>query len=64
MSDQDQTEQRWASKRAWHESQRKLPLAEKIKIVIDLQHRQEEINRTKIALGLPPVPMRVWDKQP
>lgn len=60
MTEQDQ-DQRWEATRAWHERQRKLPLAEKIKIVVDLQHRQQEINRTKIALGLPPFPMRVWD---
>lgn len=64
MSDQDPTARRWAAKRAWHERQRRLPLRDKIKIVIELQHRQQEIDRTKTAQGSPPVPMRVWDTEP
>lgn len=64
MTAQDQTARRWASKRAWHERQRSLPLREKIRIVIELQQRQQEIDRTKIAQGATPVPMRVWDTEP
>ena len=64
MIDRDQTARRWVAKRAWHERQRGLSLRDKIRIVIELQHRQQEINRTKIAQGLPPVPMRVWKTEP
>ena len=62
--DPDGMARRWAAKRAWHERQRALPLREKIRIVIELQHRQQKLNKTKIALGLKPVPMRVWSTEP
>jgi predicted XRE-type DNA-binding protein len=54
----------WEAKRDWHERQRNLPLPRKIEILIALQHRQQEINQMKIAMGLPPVPMRVWQTRP
>lgn len=54
----------WASKQAWHARQRDLPLRTKIGMVIELQHRQQAINTTKAAIGLPTNPMRVWKTRP
>lgn len=55
---------RWEAKRAWHGRQRNLSVREKLEIVIQLQRRQVAINETKVALGLPPIPMRVWETKP
>jgi len=55
---------RWEAKRKWHAQQRNLPMRAKIEIVMRLQRRQQAINQGKIALGLPPIPMRVWDTRP
>lgn len=55
---------RWDAKRAWHRRQRQLSVREKLEIVIHLQRRQMTINETKVALGLPPIPMRVWNTRP
>ena len=63
-SDRDSVDRRWEDKRAWHERQRNLPLQEKIRILIQLQRRQQDINRIRAALGLPVVPMRVWNTEP
>lgn len=64
LSHQDQAAHRWAAKRAWRERQRALPLPEKIRILIQLQRRQRDVNMIRAALGLPAVPMRVWDTKP
>lgn len=63
MNPRDLT-RRWDAKRAWHARQRALPPREKIAILIQLQERQQAINQSKIALGLPPVPMRIWRTEP
>jgi hypothetical protein len=52
------------AKRDWHAHQREQPIRSKIETIIKLQKRQQAINRTKGALGLPPVPMRVWQTKP
>jgi hypothetical protein len=56
--------QSWASKQVWHARQRALPLRTKIERVIVLQERQQAINNTKAAIGLPTSPMRVWKTRP
>jgi hypothetical protein len=52
------------TKAAWHEAQRQLSPREKVRIVIALQHREAEINRLRVALGRPPIPMRPWNTEP
>lgn len=63
MTPQD-VARRWRTKGAWHVRQRELSVREKLRIVIQLQRRQVMLNATKAALGLPPVPMRVWETTP
>lgn len=60
----DTSTPRWEAKRDWHAQQRQLPVREKLQIVIQLQRRQVAINEMKVALGLPPIPMRVWETTP
>ncbi|HWB17075.1 MAG TPA: hypothetical protein VG538_11770 [Vicinamibacterales bacterium] len=52
------------TKAAWHEAQRRLSPREKVRLVIALQHREVEINRLRVALGRPPIPMRPWNAEP
>ncbi len=52
------------AKRDWHARQREQPVRSKIETIIKLQKRQQAINRSKTALGLPPVPMQVWQTKP
>jgi hypothetical protein len=50
-------------KARWHTQQRHLPPREKIRILIELQHREVESNRIRQSLGRPAVPMKAWNTQ-
>lgn len=54
----------FSAKRDWHAREREQPVRAKIGTIIKLQERQQAINQSKVALGLPPVPMRVWRTKP
>jgi hypothetical protein len=50
-------------KTRWHTQQRHLPPREKIRILIELQHREAENNKIRLSLGRPAVPMKIWNTQ-
>ena len=53
----------FANKAQWHAQQRQLPPREKIRILIELQHRELEHNGLRRSLGRPAVAMKPWDTQ-
>jgi hypothetical protein len=55
---------RWAAKAAWHASQRALSPAEKIALIIKLQHREVELDRVRQAAGRPVRGIRPWRTRP
>jgi hypothetical protein len=50
-------------KAEWHAEQRQLSPREKIRVLIELQHREVENNRLRRSLGRPVVAMKPWDTQ-
>jgi hypothetical protein len=56
--------QLFAAKAAWHEQQRRLSPKEKVAIVLKLQQREVELNRSRAAAGRPTRPMVVWNVEP
>lgn len=60
----DRIVQTFSAKRDWHARQREQSVRSKIETVIKLQQRQQALNRSKATLGLPPIPMRVWQTKP
>ncbi len=53
----------FAAKAQWHTAQRHLPPREKIRVLIELQHREAESNRIRASLGRPAAAMKPWDTQ-
>jgi hypothetical protein len=53
----------FAGKANWHAEQRRLPPREKIRILIELQHREAESNLIRRSLGRAPVAMKPWNTQ-
>ncbi len=51
---------RWAAKRQWHEQQRKLSPAAKIKLIMQLQLRESFLDRTRVAAGQRPRGLKPW----
>lgn len=51
----------YEGKAQWHAEQRRLPPREKIRILIELQHREAENNSIRRSLGRPAVPMKAWN---
>lgn len=55
---------RWAAKAAWHAGQRKQSPAEKIALIIKLQHREVELDRIRQAQGRPVSGITPWRTRP
>jgi len=53
----------FAGKAEWHAERRQLSPREKIRILIELQHREFESNGIRKSLGRPAVAMKPWDTQ-
>jgi hypothetical protein len=53
----------FAAKARWHAEQRQLPPRAKIRILIELQRREAESDRVRIALGRPASGIRPWNTQ-
>ena len=50
----------FGSKTAWHRDQRRLSPRDKVRIVIELQHREASVNRVRETLGRPVTAMTPW----
>jgi len=57
-------DRQFEAKAAWHRSQRALPPREKVRIVIELQHRAVANNTAREALGRPAIPITPWKTRP
>ena len=53
----------FAAKLRWHAEQRQLAPRQKIAILIELQRREAEGDRIRIALGRPASGLRPWDTE-
>lgn len=55
---------RWAAKAAWHASQRAQSPAQKIALIIKLQHREAALDRVRQAQGKPLRGITPWRVRP
>ena len=60
----NQSDRQFAAKAAWHHAQRALSPREKVRIVIELQHRVQSTNRVRETLGRPLSPITPWRTRP
>ncbi|AMY08718.1 hypothetical protein LuPra_01922 [Luteitalea pratensis] len=55
---------RWTAKADWHATQRALSPAQKIALIIQLQHREVELDRVRKAAGRPVRGITPWRTRP
>jgi hypothetical protein len=60
----NRSNRQFASKAAWHRSQRALSPREKVRIVIQLQERAAANNAARAALGRPESRITPWKTRP
>lgn len=51
---------RWEAKARWHTEQRSLTPAEKIKLILQLQLRESQLDQARVALGQRPRGLKPW----
>jgi len=59
----DDVSLRWQAKARWHADQRSLTPAEKIKIMLQLQRRECQLDQARVAVGLRPRGLKPWQTQ-
>jgi hypothetical protein len=54
---------RWEAKARWHAEQRSLTPADKIRLMLQLQHRECELDQARVAVGQRPRGLKPWQTQ-
>ena len=54
---------RWQAKARWHAEQRALTPADKIKLVLQLQRRECQLDQARVAVGQRPRGLKPWQTE-
>lgn len=54
----------WTGKQRWHQDQRLQSPRDKIRLLIELQRREAELDKVRVSLGRPPRGIQPWQTTP